>query len=140
MPGTFLDRGPLKRVLMAPCGINCGLCAGYLRVRNRCPGCQVMVGRHTCRVRECQRQRGPKEKFCSSCPKFPCAWIRHLDKRYRSKYGASMIANLQAIATGGINRFIAAERKKWACCGCGKTLCMHRPTCVFCGAARTTRG
>jgi hypothetical protein len=139
MPATFLDRGALKRALIAPCGVNCGLCAGYLRVRDRCPGCRVMVGRHLCSIRECA-QRGPKEKYCSSCPKYPCARIRHLDKRYRTRYGASMIANLQAIATGGINRFIAAEKKKWACRGCGKVLCMHRPSCVHCGAPRPTDG
>lgn len=95
---------------------------------------------HTCRIRECQRQRGPREKYCSSCPKFPCVWIRHLDKRYRTKYGASMIANLQAIAAGGINRFVAAEKTTWACARCGKTLCMHRPKCLHCGAARRTAG
>jgi hypothetical protein len=62
-----------------------------------------------------------------------------LDKRYRTKYGASMIGNLRAIAADGINRFIAAEKKQWACRGCGKVLCMHRPACVFCGAARLSR-
>jgi hypothetical protein len=139
MPGTFLERGPLMRALIAPCGINCGVCAAYLRVKNRCAGCRATLAWRKCRIRDCDERR-PGEKFCFKCPKFPCAWVRHLDKRYRTKYGASMIENQRAIAAGGINRFVAAEKRKWACRGCGKTLCMHRPSCVFCGAARAAPG
>lgn len=30
-----------KTLLIAPCGINCGVCNAYLRVRNKCQGCRI---------------------------------------------------------------------------------------------------
>ena len=30
----------IKTRLIAPCGMNCAVCLGYLREKNKCPGCQ----------------------------------------------------------------------------------------------------
>ena len=30
----------MKSELIAPCGMNCGICYGYLREKNKCPGCR----------------------------------------------------------------------------------------------------
>ncbi len=33
--------------LIAPCGMNCGICLAYLRTKNVCPGCRVNDFRHS---------------------------------------------------------------------------------------------
>jgi hypothetical protein len=55
-----------------------------------------------------------------------------LDRRYRAKYGMSMIANLEAIRDFGIRNFIKAEKERWICPKCGKMLCVHKPQCLYC--------
>jgi hypothetical protein len=72
-------------------------------------------------------------KYCHECDKFPCARVKHLDKRYRTKYGASPIANLVSIQESGIRKFIQLENQKWTCPNCGEMLCMHKPQCLSCG-------
>jgi len=56
-----------------------------------------------------------------------------LDKRYRTKYGMSMIDNLRRIQTDGIRSFVGSEKSKWACPGCGETICVHKASCLVCG-------
>jgi hypothetical protein len=58
-----------------------------------------------------------------------------LDKRYISKYGMSMIANLEMINDFGIRHFIRAEKVKWICPECGELICVHKPNCLSCGYA-----
>lgn len=136
MPATI----PTK--LIAPCGMNCRLCWGYIREKNSCPGClsnesqesQKSKYRTSCIIRNCERLAKGKAKYCSdSCGSFPCAGLRQLDKRYRSKYGMSMIENLNIIHEAGIRQFIRNEKLKWICPECGEMLCVHKPTCLSCG-------
>ena len=127
-----------RTLLIAPCGINCGVCFAYLRTSSRCPGCRVDDPRKPktrtgCRIKTCASRRGA---FCGGCAEFPCARLRHLDQRYRTKYGVSVIANLGRIAALGVRRFAVEEQKKWACTSCGATICMHRPACLACGRPR----
>jgi hypothetical protein len=126
-----------KFSLIAPCGMNCLLCLGYQREKNHCPGClapdrnkQRACGR--CRIKLCP-ERAPGKRFCYSCRKFPCPRLKHLDKRYRTQYGMSMLENLQAIKESGIRNFLKSEKDKWTCPGCGSLLCVHRPVCQSCG-------
>ncbi len=73
-------------------------------------------------------------KFCSKCSKFPCARIRHLDKRYRSKYHLSVIENLQNIEKLGLREFVKQQEKEWTCPKCRKDLiCCHHGDCFGCG-------
>ena len=116
----------MKSKLIAPCGMNCSLCIAYLRDKNKCPGCYVEdnnkpITRKGCIIRNCSR-RG-KATFCFSCAIFPCERLKHLDKRYRAKYGMSMIANLESIKTEGIRAFLAKEEKKWV--RGTKIICVH---------------
>jgi len=101
--------------LIAPCGMNCGICKAYLRENNPCHGCNKAQEnkpktRVNCRLRVCRKRTG---KFCCHCPEFPCDRLRHLDKRYRTRYGMSEIENLEFIRKNGIRKFVAAERKRW---------------------------
>ena len=110
--------------LIAPCGMNCRLCWGYIREKNTCPGCRDLArpesrksrSRSGCVVTNCDRLAGSKSPYCSErCDRFPCARLKQLDKRYRTKYGMSMLANLRRIAEAGIRRFIREEKEKWTC-------------------------
>jgi hypothetical protein len=131
--------------LIAPCGMNCRLCLGYIREKNKCPGClnidsqgsQKSIYRTTCKIRNCEEITKGKSKFCSdSCARFPCARLKQLDKRYRTKYGMSMIDNLKMINELGIRHFIRIEKVKWICSECGEMICVHRPLCLSCGHKR----
>jgi len=121
-------------VLIAPCGMNCAICLGHLREKNKCPGCNSW-GRNKpkycriCSIKFCTHQK----RFCFTCPIFPCARLKKLDKRYRTRYGMSMLDNLALIKKIGVRKFVKREEKRWKCPKCGKTLCVHRPFCLFCG-------
>jgi hypothetical protein len=94
--------------LIAPCGMNCGICLGHLREKNKCAGCRTMdayessYGRK-CIIRSCPILKKNNWKFCSDkCEKFPCTRLKDLDKRYRTKYKMSMLENLEDISKIGI--------------------------------------
>jgi hypothetical protein len=105
----------ITKDLIASCGMNCGLCAAYLRKKNPCSGCRNISSdaRKTilfCELRICTRRSG---EFCYDCNEFPCTRLKHLDKRYRQKYGMSEIENLDCIRDRGIEEFLAQQREKW---------------------------
>ena len=82
--------------LIAPCGMNCGLCSGHLRERNRCPGCNGDDSAKpgycvSCKIKTCSTITSGSISFCFDCDSYPCARLRQLDKRYRTKYGMSML-------------------------------------------------
>jgi len=132
---TDLDR----ESLVAPCGLDCRLCRAYIRTRKHCPGCRSDDSRSksnyclTCKIKNCAKLEPAGARFCFSCDEFPCALVRHLDKRYRTSYGLSTIENLLDIQKLGIRRFVALECERWLCPACGETLCMHKPQCPACG-------
>ena len=128
--------------LIAPCGMNCRLCWGYIREKNTCPGCLRIDDQEspkskcctTCKIRNCDQITKGKIKYCSdSCDSYPCTRLKQLDKRYRTKYGMSMINNLEMINEFGIRHFINNEKERWICPQCGEMICVHRPTCLSCG-------
>jgi hypothetical protein len=130
----------IKASLIAPCGMNCRLCMAYGRDKNPCPGCRSDDGVKcksvvACRIKNCEKlgQRGTE--YCIGCDALPCDRLKRLDKRYRTKYGMSMIENLMSIRDVGIRRFVRNEKARWACSVCGAILCVHRPQCLSCGRA-----
>jgi hypothetical protein len=127
--------------LVAPCGMNCGICTGYLRKRKPCMGCagsdvNKPAGCRKCTVTVCQKRQASVSGFCYECGSFPCRRIRDLDKRYRAKYYMSMIENLEYIRDNGINDFLKWQDEKWKCPECGGTVSCHTGACVNCSAAR----
>lgn len=129
----------MKSSLIAPCGMNCRICLGYIREKNKCLGCRKMdaykssYGRK-CTIRNCQILKKNNWKFCSDkCEKFPCARLKNLDKRYKNKYRMSMLENLEHIKKFGIKNFIKLEQKKWKCPDCKEIICIHRNFCLKCG-------
>ena len=101
--------------LIAPCGMNCGVCQAFLRPRNPCHGCNDAEQnkpktRARCPLRVCDKRSG---RFCCDCAEFPCDRLRRLDLRYRTRYGMSQIENLESIRDNGIRKFLKEERKRW---------------------------
>ena len=124
--------------LIAPCGMNCGICLAYLREKNKCPGCRGIdlnkpVTRSQCKIKTCPTFKRKKSAFCFGCERFPCDRLKHLDKRYRTKYKMSMIENLEHIKKSGLTKFVANEKTRWACSECGGTICVHKGYCFSCG-------
>jgi len=127
-----------KVLLIAPCGMNCGICLAYLREKNKCPGCRGTdtnkpVTRVRCKIKTCEVNQKEKTTFCFKCKTFPCTHLKHLDERYRTKYNMSMIENLEFIKKSGIKKFIGNEKIKWACSECGGIICVHNGYCSNCG-------
>ena len=125
--------------LIAPCGMNCGICMAYLRDKNHCPGCNADDTNKPdscvkCIIKNCETIK--KTKFCFKCEKYPCTRLKNLDKRYRTKYGMSMIENLENIKKLGIREFVKNEKVRWTCPKCGGTINVHRWKCFDCGAER----
>jgi len=128
----------IRTILIAPCGMNCRLCRAYVRDRKACPGCRGDDSLKSkaciaCRIKNCEEIVNAEVRYCFSCDSFPCNRLDHLDKRYRTKYGMSMIENLKNIRKFGIRHFIRIEKERWTCPECGKIICVHKETCIFCG-------
>jgi hypothetical protein len=128
----------IDTVMIAPCGMNCGICRAHLRDKNICPGCNELdENKHkyriSCRIKNCEERKELSANYCFLCKGFPCARLKQLDKRYRTKYGMSMIDNLNMIKEAGIDSFMILENKKWACEKCGDAICVHTWKCSKCG-------
>ena len=132
----------LNRIsLIAPCGMNCGICMAYLKEKNKCPGCRGTdtnqpVTRVKCKIKNCEVFQKGKAKFCYECENFPCDNLKRLDKRYRNKYNMSMVENIENIKDFGIRKFLKNEDSRWACLQCGGTICVHKDCCYICGKKR----
>lgn len=138
MPNKLVQIDASDPKIIAPCGIDCGLCRAFVRDRQPCPGCRGGDSNKssaclTCFIKNCEELGASGHQFCFSCDKYPCADLLHLDSRYRTKYGVSVIDNLDRIQAVGVKRFVAEEASKWSCTECGARLCMHNPQCVNCG-------
>lgn len=125
--------------LIAPCGMNCGICIAYLREKNKCPGCKggdlnKPITRTSCKIKNCPVFLKSDSKFCFQCETFfPCDNLNRLDNRYRTRYNMSMIENLGNIKKFGIRKFLKNETVRWACPECKDTICVHNKKCYGCG-------
>ena len=101
----------MDKELIAPCGMNCGICMAYLREKNKCPGCShidpyLKSYRRRCIIRNCETIKNNRSGFCYECEIFPCRRLKQLDKRYTTKYHMSMLANLSMIRDAGIDALV----------------------------------
>jgi Protein of unknown function (DUF3795) len=132
----------MEEQLIAPCGMNCGVCASYLAMKNdlkkkgfgktSCTGC-LPRGKGCFYRRQCVKIDKRDVRFCNECPDFPCRIIKNLDKRYRTFYHMSMIENLEFIKTNGIDKFLEKETARWKCTECGGVISCHNGICYNCG-------
>jgi hypothetical protein len=117
----------LSKKMIASCGMNCGVCMAHLREKEPCPGCFNPLPRYkscwNCKMRNCKKR---KSFFCFDCAEFPCERLKHLDKRYRTKYDMSEIANLEFTKKHGIKKFLEQQEKKYV--SKKGVFCVHRKT------------
>jgi hypothetical protein len=137
-PEKSTKTNAMRAALIACCGMNCSLCRAYRRDRNACPGCRgddsvKPKTRVTCRIKNCEKIVQGKVRYCFRCGSFPCDRLNSLDKRYRTRYGMSMIGNLRSIRKFGIRHFLENEKRRWTCPDCGEMICVHEPQCLSCG-------
>jgi Protein of unknown function (DUF3795) len=138
MPIRPTKTNTIRTTLIAPCGMNCRLCIAYTRDKNACPGCRgddsvKPKTRVICLIKNCEEITRGNVRYCFSCDRFPCDRLNHLDARYRTNYGMSMIDNLVHIKKFGIRHFIKNEKNRWTCPECSQLLCVHKKQCLSCG-------
>jgi len=127
----------MNSTMIAPCGMNCGICLANLRDKNICPGCwsndrYKSKSCANCSIKNCELVEKTGSEFCYDCSNFPCARLKQLDKRYRLKYKMSMIENLLYIKEFGLEKFEQKEAIRWKCDTCGGMICVHRGICLKC--------
>jgi hypothetical protein len=132
----------MEEQLIAPCGMNCGLCINYQAGkydlkkkglnRQYCPGC-IPRGQYCLHMKtHCDLVGEGLIRFCHECDNFPCKRLKNLDQRYRTKYHLSMIDNLKQIKEQGIDRFLKEQESGWRCPACGEAICCHNGLCLYC--------
>jgi hypothetical protein len=138
-----MDGNIMEAKLIAPCGMNCGLCSSYLALKNDlkrkgigrsyCAGCRPRGKNCAFMKKSCELLGNGRVRYCFECSDFPCRRLKHLDKRYRTFFRMSMIENLQNIRDNGIQSFLAEQAEKWRCPECGGVICCHNGICFNCG-------
>ena len=136
----------MNEELIAPCGMNCGVCSGYLArkydLRNKgirmpyCSGCRPRDKRCSFLKKRCTLLMNSKVKYCYECNDFPCQWLNHIDKRYRMYFRMSMVENLESIKKTGIRQFLEKEEERWKCPECEGVICCHNGICFSCGVSK----
>ena len=124
--------------LIAPCGMNCGICKYFYREKNQCPGCRAedkykLKGCRECIIVNCEELKKNNSKFCYTCLKIPCKRLKNLDKRYSTKYHMSMLENQEYIKKHGTKKFLEKEKQKWKCPNCNGIVTCHGGMCLNCG-------
>ena len=136
--------------LIAPCGMNCGICSAYLAyahdLRSKgikatyCTGCIDRDKKCAFVKKRCDLLMNNEVRFCYECDGFPCDRLQKLDRGYRTKYGMSMIGNLESIRDNGIDAFLAQQSEKYKCPTCGGVICVHNGKCYNCQRVESWRG
>lgn len=130
----------MKIKSIAPCGLICDLCYGFQRKKDKCDGCNSNgnINKYClkCAIKNCS-EKIDKSDLCFKCNKYPCKRIKDLEKRYKNKYGESLICNFEQIKEKGIRLFIKEQNEKWKCPDCGMMLCVHKENCANCGKPNT---
>jgi hypothetical protein len=136
-----MQNGKFTPELIAPCGMNCGICKNYLAYSqgvpekkgklSHCPGC--FPRNKNCYIkRGCKKLRRNEIKSCYECDNIPCENLDRLDRRYRSRYGMSMVENLREIRAKGMKAFLEKQEEKYACPECGDVVSVHDGKCYTC--------
>jgi hypothetical protein len=133
----------MKEEMIAPCGMDCSVCSGYLALKHDvrakgvripyCRGCRPRDKKCAFLKKRCKLLLNNKVEFCYECEEFPCENLKHIDKRYQTFFRMSLIDNLKFIKEQGLAEFLESQKKKWQCPDCGDVICCHNGICFSCG-------
>jgi len=137
-----MQKGKFTPELIAPCGMNCGICKWYLAYSRgvpekkgkviHCPSC--LPRNKNCFIkRGCKKLRRNEIKFCFECEDMPCENLDRLDRRYRKRYSMSMVENLKELKEKGLKDFLKIQEDKYGCPECGDVISVHDRKCYSCG-------
>jgi len=128
--------------LIAPCGMNCGICKWYLaysrgipKERGKVTHCLGCLPRNkNCFIkRGCKKLAKNEIIFCFECEDMPCENLDRLDRRYRKRYDMSMVENLKELKEKGMEKFLKNQEEKYECPECGDVISVHDKKCYTCG-------
>lgn len=139
---NFIYMKKFREQLIAPCGMNCALCSGYLAFKNDlkskginhhyCKGCRAENKQCAGIKKRCEKLNKDEIEFCFVCNDYPCSNINRIDVRYKKFYRMSEIENLNFIKIFGVKKFIKQQEKTWKCKNCGELICCHNGICYSC--------
>ena len=64
----------------------------------------------------------------------PCEGVDRVDRRYRVRYGVSLVGNLREIEERGVDAFLQSQEGKFGCSVCGDVVSVHDGKCYACVA------
>ena len=146
----------IKKELLAPCGLYCGVCSIYMADRDNnlkfkqslvklyqpftkkpedisCTGCmsdnkdKLFAFCKTCGIRKCIKKKG--FEGCHECEEFPCSRIN----RFPVPVGKKVI--MRAIPfwkENGTEKYVEGEVKRYRCPECGNPLFRGAKRCNKC--------
>lgn len=128
--------------LIAPCGMDCGVCGAYLAYSHdvprkrgatiHCTGCRARRKRCAYLKGHCPPLANGDVNFCFECADYACERLQHLDSRYRGRYGMSLIENLDLVRDAGIHALIEHQQARFGCPRCGHLRSVHNQKCYAC--------
>ena len=139
-----MQQGTFTSELIAPCGMNCGICIAFFgytmngkKRKHACITCRLRKSKCAFIKQKCDKLATNQIEYCFECSDFPCETLNALDKRYREKYGMSMVDNLQELKEKGMEQFLENQESKYKCPNCGDIISVHDRKCYACGYIET---
>ncbi len=145
----------VKKELLAPCGLYCGVCAIYIAHRDnnlkfkqklfpiyktfaktvddiKCTGClsegDVFPVCRSCPIKKCSQQKGIEG--CYQCDEWPCKFIENFPIAVGKKVIMRAIPQWRELGT---EKWVEAEEKRYHCPQCGNPLFRGAKRCNKCG-------
>ncbi len=143
-------RAAMDPELVAPCGMNCGVCSAYLAYShdipkargkiNHCEGCRPRGKGCAYLKMNCGKIGKGGLRFCHECEDFPCSRLEKIDERYRNNYDTSLIGNLKEIKKVGVGSFLKGQKRLFECPKCKGTISIHNGKCYDCDKIESWNG
>ncbi len=131
-----------RQKLVAPCGMNCNVCSGYLALKcdlksngvrmSYCTGCRPRDKKCSFLKKTCNNLMNHTVQFCYECKEFPCEKLKQIDRRYKENFRMSLLKNLIDIKVNGMEKFLRTQEEIWQCQNCGGVICCHNGLCFQC--------
>lgn len=90
--------------LIPCCGIFCGGCSNYIRIKNTCFGAEKQCVERRCGIYKCCVEK-KSHRFCFECKTFPCSKFKKFAETWL-KIGQDLIANQNFLKELGEENFL----------------------------------